>query len=565
MNPHHFENKHSSDSFSEKFMAYKSTDESEVDFTTSPNFVAEDESVKLFIGQIPKDMDEESLIPYFSGYGTILELTIIRDKSSKNHRGCAFLTYARKSSASLAIQNLHDKVKLPNAANPIQVKPAEGQSERENKIFVGMLPKTVTEIDLHDMFAKYGQLKEIHIIRGPEGMSKGCAFVKFLERDAALLAIHELHNSVPEGSTRPLVIKFADNKKTPKGHHDYGYDKDMGDIVHDPAAVEEYWAQTQQRSNKSAPAQFGGYQNLHVMTNTSPQLVHTVPYVPYSPGSPVHQPYIYYPNGYYSPGHYGRVVNEAIPPISLSPQNPPGKYGAVEPDAIKQSQIPAFPQQVVDDSRPVEGPPGANIFIYHLPRDLTDADLATLFAPFGNVISAKVYVDKKTSESKGFGFVSYDAVASAEAAISEMNGFQIGTKRLKVQHKRINMYPQELVNPYVAQQPLSYPMVTTMNQDMSTYQYSAMDDSINREMYHNYSTSASMHPAAAMHPNMVVMQNMSEQQRNNLYVNYHHRTATNTMPSGEKSSASMLNQTSPAESKFDISQSFHSSLHIKEM
>ena len=41
--------------------------------------------------------------------------------------------------------------------------------------------------------------------------------------------------------------------------------------------------------------------------------------------------------------------------------------------------------------------------MYHLPHDLTDADLATAFNPFGNVISAKVYVDKYTGESKGFG------------------------------------------------------------------------------------------------------------------------------------------------------------------
>ncbi|CAM9625246.1 unnamed protein product, partial [Sphacelaria rigidula] len=43
------------------------------------------------------------------------------------------------------------------------------------------------------------------------------------------------------------------------------------------------------------------------------------------------------------------------------------------------------------------------LFIYHLPNDLTDADLATAFAPFGHVISAKVFLDKRTGESKGFG------------------------------------------------------------------------------------------------------------------------------------------------------------------
>lgn len=86
--------------------------------------------------------------------------------------------------------------------------------------------------------------------------------------------------------------------------------------------------------------------------------------------------------------------------------------------------------------RPPEGPDGANLFVYHLPWDLTDADLATLFAPFGNVISAKVFLDKKTSKSRGFGFVSYDSVHSAVVAIEMMNGFQISDKRLTVQVKR---------------------------------------------------------------------------------------------------------------------------------
>lgn len=116
-------------------------------------------------------------------------------------------------SAFRAIEQLHDKIKLGNAVNPLQVRIAECQVERENKLFIGMLPKTVDEEQLHDMFVKFGDLREVHIIRGPEGSSKGCAFVKYVDRDAAMIAIQEMHNRIPEGSTRPLVVKFADVKR----------------------------------------------------------------------------------------------------------------------------------------------------------------------------------------------------------------------------------------------------------------------------------------------------------------------------------------------------------------
>eukprot|EP01041_Mallomonas_annulata_P002639 gene2639-5177_t len=476
----------------------------------------DDDSVKLFIGQIPKEMDEDSLRPYFAEYGPIFELTIIRDKSTKIHRGCAFLTYCHKFSAIHAVEQLHDKIKLPNAVNPLQVRPAESQAERENKLFVGMLPKTITEEDLHGIFSIYGDLREVHIIRGTDGHSKGCAFIKFTDRESALVAIDCMHDSTPEGSSRPLVVKFADTKKimkgsggkhggsgsglsppqTPPGHGSRGGGGGMSVLVPgmmSPAGqgmAPEYWSMQQAQAQQSHDGSGGGggggggqygyssNQSGQVGVGVSPQQqqqqMMSMPYIAAYPGPSGNPSYVYYqspvsvyPPSYGAPntpggGGAGGGGGGGYPSTNGtgdlqrigSPHNNnmqmQGGYrtqqqqqhhimnpSSSEMMSPRSSHVSAQTQvQSHSNSRPPEGPSGANLFIYHLPRDLTDADLATLFASFGNVISAKVYVDKKTAESKGFGFVSYDSVSSAEEAISTMNGFQIGSKRLKVQHKR---------------------------------------------------------------------------------------------------------------------------------
>lgn len=73
------------------------------------------------------------------------------------------------------------------------------------------------------------------------------------------------------------------------------------------------------------------------------------------------------------------------------------------------------------------------------------------FQRFGNIISWRIMTDKATGRSRGFGnqlligkrlvnkkigFISYDDSMSARQAIEQMNGFQVGTKRLKVQIKQ---------------------------------------------------------------------------------------------------------------------------------
>lgn len=105
------------------------------------------DAVKLFVGQIPKDMGEDALRPFFAEYGPIFELTVIRDKTSGMHRGCAFLTYCTKEAAQAASLALHNKLKLPDAQNALQVSEF-GEGSRGQSVSAGIYQQWETELRL---------------------------------------------------------------------------------------------------------------------------------------------------------------------------------------------------------------------------------------------------------------------------------------------------------------------------------------------------------------------------------------------------------------------------------
>lgn len=341
-------------------------------------------------------MNEEDIFPTFDAFGPLKDVAIIRDKNTGLHRGCAFVSFWNSADAERAQEALHDKFTFPGARRATQVKPAE-PAVPENKLFIGMLSRKAGEEEIRELFEPFGEIQEIYMIRNADGTSKCAAFLRYVERDSAVQAMEQLNNTITmEGAARPLIVKFADNK-----------------------------LQKHQRTIRSARRHemlvAMGYPGYQPQLPPLPGQIAPVTQYPLPPPyGPVYGP----PTGAPPPHYPGDVTPPYMYPPAYGP--PPSFY-----PAMTSSRPPS-------NQRPREGPAGANLFVYHLPHDLTDADLATAFNPFGNVISAKVYVDKYTGESKGFGFVSYDSVISAEQAIEQMNGFQIGNKRLKVQHKRVH-------------------------------------------------------------------------------------------------------------------------------
>uniref|UniRef100_A0A8D3C7P8 RRM domain-containing protein n=1 Tax=Scophthalmus maximus TaxID=52904 RepID=A0A8D3C7P8_SCOMX len=454
------------------------------------------DAIKLFIGQIPRNLEEKDLKPLFEEFGKIYELTVLKDRFTGMHKGCAFLTYCARESALKAQSALHEQKTLPGMNRPIQVKPADSEGRGEDrKLFVGMLGKQQGEDDVRRLFETFGQIEECTVLRGPDGASKGCAFVKFSSHAEAQAAINTLHGGqTMPGASSSLVVKFADTDKerTLRRMHQmagqlgifspmtiqfgaYGaYSHAMmqqqaalmaatqGSYLNPMAAIAA--AQMQQMAAFNVNGLVATPMTPSSGTSTPPGISATaVPSIattigvngfsalpPQSNGQPTSEPI--YTNGIHpypaqSPTvadplqqAYAGVQHYAGDPSLLPPLLPPTLHLSLFP-------LPSSPFAFVTSVDTMAGrdrPEGCNLFIYHLPQEFGDAELMQMFLPFGNVISAKVFVDRATNQSKCFGFVSFDNPSSAQAAIQAMNGFQIGMKRLKVQLKR----PKDANRPY---------------------------------------------------------------------------------------------------------------------
>ncbi|XP_033932944.1 CUGBP Elav-like family member 4 isoform X10 [Gymnodraco acuticeps] len=402
------------------------------------------DAIKLFIGQIPRNLEEKDLKPLFEEFGKIYELTVLKDRFTGMHKGCAFLTYCARESALKAQSALHEQKTLPGMNRPIQVKPADSEGRGEDrKLFVGMLGKQQSEEDVRRLFETFGQIEECTVLRGPDGASKGCAFVKFSSHAEAQAAINSLHGGqTMPGASSSLVVKFADTDKERTLRRMHQMAGQLG--IFSPMTIQfgAYGAyshavslspageETQMMQQQAAlmAATQGSYMNpmaaiaaaqMQQMAAFNVNGLVATPMTPSSAQSP--------------------TVNDPLQQAYAGVQH----YAAYPAAYAPISQ--AFPQQpTIIPQQQREGPEGCNLFIYHLPQEFGDAELMQMFLPFGNVISAKVFVDRATNQSKCFGFVSFDNPSSAQAAIQAMNGFQIGMKRLKVQLKR----PKDANRPY---------------------------------------------------------------------------------------------------------------------
>jgi len=352
--------------------------------TDSESSQRDEYKCNLIVNYIPNVYSEEDLRQLFAPYGEIESCKLIVDKQTGHSLGYGFVKYFKEEDAERAIEELSGR-QVENKRLKVALARPSSPSIQNTNLYISNLPPHLNAEALEDIFRPYGDIVESRVLVDHQtGSSKGVGFVRFSTHDQALEAIRQVNNMQLPGAEKPLLVKFAENKTKSKRQQQQQY----------PTAM---YQQMQQRQLAAMYMQYNQMAYMAAARGMSP---------PVMSGAGMQRP------GYGYEAYY-------------------------RPDMAGVPQTMQYPQQY-QNMNTAGGNSVDNsycLFVYHLPAGVNEEYLYQMFSPFGQVTGVKVVVDSNTGYPKGYGFVNYATLEEAQQAIMNMNGFQIGNKRLLVSFK----------------------------------------------------------------------------------------------------------------------------------
>ncbi len=181
---------------------------------------------KLFVAGLPDSITEEVLRQLFHATGgTVLEVSLPKDRTSGRTRGFGFVTLETVEQAERSRAALDGSVQ---AGRPISVRPFQGGTARrevrvespainvpvsspaeDRTLYVGNLPYDATAEEVEGVLTRCGvtPVLRVHLPIGPDGRPRGFGFVTLSSAEAVQQSLSDLASADLRG--RRVMVKVA--------------------------------------------------------------------------------------------------------------------------------------------------------------------------------------------------------------------------------------------------------------------------------------------------------------------------------------------------------------------
>ncbi|KAL3628921.1 hypothetical protein CASFOL_027967 [Castilleja foliolosa] len=197
--------------------------ESGADGQETEGFVDASEEAKVFVGNVPYDVDSGKLAEIFGDAGVVEIAEIIYNRETDQSRGFGFVTMSTVEEAEKAIElfdkyNINGRLLTVNKAAPKGSRPERPPRVSESsssRIYVGNLPWSIDNAGLEDLFSNYGKVVSARVVSDREtGRSRGFGFVEMSSESETTDAINNLDGNNVDGRAIRVNIASSDRKRS---------------------------------------------------------------------------------------------------------------------------------------------------------------------------------------------------------------------------------------------------------------------------------------------------------------------------------------------------------------
>lgn len=176
------------------------------------------EDAKLFVGNLPYDVDSQKLAMLFEKAGTVEIAEVIYNRETDQSRGFGFVTMSTVEEAEKAVDTFNRYELSGRLLTVNKAAPRGSRPERQPRtfqpafrIYVGNLPWDVDNARLEQVFSEHGKVVEARVLYDRDsGRSRGFGFVTMADETGMNDAIAALDGQNLEG--RAIRVNVAEEK-----------------------------------------------------------------------------------------------------------------------------------------------------------------------------------------------------------------------------------------------------------------------------------------------------------------------------------------------------------------